>query len=437
MISLGELLVSLDQGWSPKCLEVPSSDPRKWAVIKTTAIQPLKFNASENKQLPDNLISRPHLQILSGDILITRAGPRSRVGIACYVKDCRTRLLLCDKAYRLRVREELADAKYIAFMLNSDIVVQQIEALKSGISDSGLNLKQNEFLDLKIPAPSLTEQRRIVARIEALFARTRRARADLERIAPLASKYVEAETDRAYDHATKPGWLLSVAGNLCEIKSGVTLGKRYAQDAQLVERPYLRVANVQRGHLKLDEIKSVRLSVAEADRLALQPGDVLMNEGGDRDKLGRGWVWNDEIPGCVHQNHVFRLRLHDEKITPRFLSRYANHAGAQYFLGEGKQTTNLASISMSKVAALPVPVPPMGEAAEIDRKLDAVCRSAATCEQQAGHALSLLDRLERSILARAFRGELVPQKPSEQAEAPSAAASQVRIARRAYVAGVD
>ena len=219
------------------------------------------------------------------------------------------------------------------------------------------------------------------------------------------------------------GWTTSTAGQLCDIKSGLTLGKRYPSETDFVERPYLRVANVQRGHLRLEEIKMVRLVAAEASRLALHDGDILMNEGGDRDKLGRGWVWEGQIPNCVHQNHVFRLRLRNDVVTPRFLSRYANHAGARYFLDEGKQTTNLASISMSKVAALPVPVPPKGIAACIDALLDATDTSARILQAEATRALALLDRLEQSILARAFRGELVAQEYGQSSDDLSAKAA--------------
>ncbi len=176
----------------------------------------------------------------------------------------------------------------------------------------------------------------------------------------------------------------------------------------------MRVANVQRGHLKLDEIKTIRLPLPEAARLALRRGDILMNEGGDRDKLGRGWVWGGEVPDCIHQNHVFRLRLRGSEVTPYFLSRYANHFGARYFLNEGKQTTNLASISMAKVAALPVPVPPPGDAARIDTALDGAEASSRSIEHEAIRALALLDHLEQRILAGAFRGELVTQDPGDQ-----------------------
>jgi type I restriction enzyme S subunit len=191
-----------------------------------------------------------------------------------------------------------------------------------------LKLTQADMRRIPIAVPPLAEQRRIVARIEALFARTRQARADLLRIAPLAQKYRDAETDRAFRADEATCWTMTTAGDLAEIKSGITLGKRHPEGAELVERPYLRVANVQRGRLKLDDVKTIAVSPSDARRLELREGDVLMNEGGDRDKLGRGWVWEGQIAGCIHQNHVFRLRLRDDRITPRYLSRYANHVGA-------------------------------------------------------------------------------------------------------------
>jgi len=191
-----------------------------------------------------------------------------------------------------------------------------------------------------------------------------------------------------------------------------------------VERPYLRVANVQRGYLRLDEIKTIQVLARDAERMMLQPGDVLMNEGGDRDKLGRGWVWEGQIDGCIHQNHVFRVRLRGDEITPYFLSRYANHFGTTYFFDEGQQTTNLASISMKKVAALPVPLPPPGTATLVDSLLEGAERHTAKLEGEAARALTLLDHLDQSILTRAFRGELVAQDPNEEA-------ASVGLARRA------
>jgi type I restriction enzyme, S subunit len=161
--SLKDVVESLGQGWSPRCLKHSAKDVGKWGVIKTTAIQHLNFDESENKQLPDELEPRPHLSILPNDILVTRAGPRRRVGVACLVRECRKRLMICDKVYRLRVNKKMILPDYLELQLNSPSVIEDIEKLKTGMSDSGLNLTQDRFLKLNIFVPTLELQKQTIA----------------------------------------------------------------------------------------------------------------------------------------------------------------------------------------------------------------------------------------------------------------------------------
>lgn len=163
---LGELVKSIGQGWSPRCDRQPSLDDHVWAVIKTTAIQPLCFDGSHNKKLPLNLPPREHLELKIGDLLVTRAGPRSRVGITCLVRHVKKRLILCDKAYRISCDETIIDPEFLELVLNAPHMINQIDSLKTGISDSGLNLTQDRFFTLMIPVPSLVEQRKAIESIE-------------------------------------------------------------------------------------------------------------------------------------------------------------------------------------------------------------------------------------------------------------------------------
>ena len=165
--SLGELVVSIGQGWSPKCEDSATIDDETWAVIKTTAIQPLAFDGVHNKRLPNALRPREHLELKVGDLLVTRAGPRSRVGITCLVRKTKKRLILCDKAYRLRCDEALIRPDFLELALNAPHIANQIDALKTGINDSGLNLTQDRFFTLMIPVPTLEEQARVIESIEA------------------------------------------------------------------------------------------------------------------------------------------------------------------------------------------------------------------------------------------------------------------------------
>ena len=140
----------------------------------------------------------------------------------------------------------------------------------------------------------------------------------------------------------------------------------------------------------------------------------MMNEGGDRDKLGRGWVWDAQISECIHQNHVFRIRLNGGILPSKFVSHYANERGQQYFFDEGTQTTNLASISKRKVGALPVPVPPFDEAVEIVRRIETAFSWLDRVSADHASASKLLPKLDAAILAKAFRGELIPQNSHDE-----------------------
>ena len=175
------VIKTLDQGWSPKCESVPAESDDEWAVIKTTAIQAGYFLDQENKKLPSHLEPRGHLELRIGDLMLTRAGPRSRVGVACYVRKVRPKLMLCDKAYRVRLEPKKAIPCFIELVLNSPRFVDALDEMKSGISDSGLNLTQKRFAELLIPLPPLAEQHQTVAVVEARTTAIDHLEAELER----------------------------------------------------------------------------------------------------------------------------------------------------------------------------------------------------------------------------------------------------------------
>lgn len=203
------------------------------------------------------------------------------------------------------------------------------------------------------------------------------------------------------------GWTVAPLRDLADIQGGLTKGKKRPPGTTLRDVPYLRVANVQRGYLDLTEVKTIEATEDEVASLRLEPGDVLFNEGGDRDKLGRGWIWNSEIPECIHQNHVFRARIYGKVLHPKLLSWYGNSEGAEYFMREGKQTTNLASINRTNLSALPVCIPPKPEQQRIVEAIESYFT-------RLDDAVATLERVERnlkryraSVLKAAVEGRLV------------------------------
>lgn len=180
-------------------------------------------------------------------------------------------------------------------------------------------------------------------------------------------------------------WVLSSFDELFVIVSGVTKGQKVTAN-EAIDAPYLRVANVQRGHLDLSVVKKITVRKADLERYSLRLGDVLMTEGGDWDKLGRAAIWHEEIPGCIHQNHIFRVRPPSNEVSPEWVITYVNSLlGRAFFEDASKQTTNLASINMTQLRGCPFPLPPLAEQHRIVAKVDAL--------------MALCDRLEASLTA--------------------------------------
>jgi type I restriction enzyme, S subunit len=228
------------------------------------------------------------------------------------------------------------------------------------------------------------------------------------------TRYREPGPPDTIDFELPETWARASLEMVAEIGSGISVSQnRVLKNG--IELPYLRVANVLRGRLDLSDIKTMRVEQDRAPEYSLQINDVLFTEGGDRDKLGRGWVWEGQIPRCVHQNHVFRVRLADPLLlNPRLVSHWGNTFGQNFFLKHGKQTTNLASINRRVLGNLPVPIIPVAEQAEIlrevDRRLTAADKLRVALQQQ----FERLRATRQALREQAFAGHLVPQDPNDE-----------------------
>lgn len=297
------------------------------------------------------LIPRGSLLFVTRSGILTRTLPIAETCVEVVVNQDIKALVLDPKF----------DAEYVRHQLSFREQEILNETLKLGTTVQSVDFSALKSIQLHYPP--LIEQRQIAASLSDLQSRVRKLEARLDtscRIIEVLRQKVISAALKGNVGRTKPsdkgGWTSTTLAEIAEIRSGIALGKRY-DDAAAVEVPYVRVANVQRGHLVLDDMKRITIPRKDVERYRLYPGDILMNEGGDRDKLGRGWVWEGQIEECVHQNHVFCVRLFDKTFPPEYISMYVNELGRDFFIREGTQTTNLASISKSKLGKFPLLLP--------------------------------------------------------------------------------
>ena len=212
VVPIEELLEPLDNGrvlhhgWSPRCEKEPSPEIDVWGVLKTTAIQDGQFLPEHNKRLPDSLEPRPQLEVNEGDLLLTCAGPRHRCGVPCLVRQTRPKLILSGKMYRFRVSQERFCPEYLEAFLRSRDAQVAIDKMKTGISDSGLNLTHGRFLRLPVHVASLVEQRAIVAKIEALFSELDKGIEQLQVLGEQIKRYRQAVLKAAFEGKITAEW---------------------------------------------------------------------------------------------------------------------------------------------------------------------------------------------------------------------------------------
>jgi type I restriction enzyme, S subunit len=324
----------------------------------------------------------------SGDLVISKI--RVAQGSLCVVPEQYDHLAVSAEYPVYTVDPTKVSAEFIRMVIRTSAFKHRVGRLRSG-NTTKARVRPAEFEGLTIPLPTVTEQLALLDAYHSAVNNAEKLEAEGARIAQASQSAFEDSLGMApslplpnrpafiarfkdierWSHegvlrdASSPAtpsaaWPTVTLSSVGKVSYG--LQKSPANRPGKHPRPYLRVANVQRGVLDLTEIKYMDVPDDDMPKLRLIDGDVLLCEGNSPDLVGRGAIWRDEIPDCIHQNHVLRVRVDQGKLLPDFLLAVINSShGQAYFRSKAKRTTNLASINSTEVAALPVPLPPLSE----------------------------------------------------------------------------
>ncbi|MEV6256883.1 restriction endonuclease subunit S [Nocardia sp. NPDC051911] len=339
-------------------------------------------------------------RIRLGDTLITKDSETADdIGIPAFVEYEADDLICGYHLAIVRPAPEKVVPKFLYWALRSAPIARQWEVLASGVTRVGI--RSTDLDKVTIPRPPLNEQRAIADFLDHETAQIDTLVAKQEEFVALLRERRLSQTADVLAALGEPDTQLR---RVARIQTGVTLSGDGNPSFPLW--PYLRVANVQMGHVDLTEVKEIHLSAREAAASMLRPGDVLMTEGGDIDKLGRGTVWDGRISPMIHQNHVFAVRADPAMLVPEYLARLLDSPTArEYFYRTAKKTTNLASTNKTIVGRLPMRVPSIREQhAAVDDLDEQTARIDALIARAQEH-ISLAKERRAALITAAVTGQ--------------------------------
>ncbi len=320
-----------------------------------------------------------------GDLVFSKIDVRN--GAIGLIPDSMSKVVVTSEYPIHRPDLKTVDSRYLALLLRTPNFLALIRRAASGTSGRK-RITPDTFRQIEVPLPEPEEQRRMVDAYDNALRKAAALDTKADALEGDAQEQFEADLGlapppglpkrpfqiarfRDIERWSHEGILQTAVfggnpqgskyafvelGEVATVSYG--LQKCPGNRPRKHPRSYLRVANVQRGFLDLAEIKEIDVPDRDMPKYRLQGGDVLLCEGNSAELVGRGAIWHEEIPDCVHQNHVLRVRVDKSRAAPEFVLAYINSASGQaYFRSKAKRTTNLSSINSKEVAELPLPLP--------------------------------------------------------------------------------
>jgi type I restriction enzyme S subunit len=275
-----------------------------------------------------------------------------------------------------------------------------------------VHITKSKFELTPVPLPPLNEQRRIVAAIEEQFSRLDAAdqmiRAALRRISILRRAILVSVIPRPLPSH----WKMLRVDDAGSVQLGRQRSPKYHHGSNM--KPYLRVANVFEDRIDLTDVMAMHFSADELERYALHCGDILLNEGQSPELVGRAAMFRGELTEVCFTNSLIRFQPGPEVDGEFALLVFRSHLHSGRFQQEARITTNIAHMAAGRFKTVEFPLPPAGEQSAIVTETRRRLSLVDALESDVRLAVQRGSALRRTILERAFRGQLVPQDPTDE-----------------------
>lgn len=432
----------LPNGWTHAALGDIADEPEQYVPKDDESFDYIDIGAvdraakvirSPQRMLGKDAPSRARKRVATGDTLVSMTRPNlNAVALVPKVLDGQIASTGFDV---LRPRSGV-DPRWLGYSVRTENFVRAMSDLVQGALYPAVRTK--DVRGYVTPLAPTAEQLRIADQLDALLARIQVCNDRLDAIPALLKRFRRAVLDAATlghltfdwrEERSLGAWTETNIGACGQVGGGLT--KNAKRGTLSLVKPYLRVANVQSNRIDLSEVSMIGLSPAEHAKTKLQPGDLLIVEGnGSIDQVGRVALWNGEIDDCVHQNHLIRWRSRGP--LPRWVLIWLlSSLGRGALMERASTTTGLYTLSISKVSSVPIQPPDPSEQAEIAHLVEVLFKFADRIEARCAAAITQAHRLTPLTLAKAFRGELVPQDSNDE----PASALLARIAAQRATSG--
>ena len=338
------------------------------------------------------------LQVQPNDVLVERSGggPKQPVGRVVMVRDIMPETGFANFVQTLRPNTDEIVPELLFWTLHQLNKSGFVERLQHQTTQMR-NLDLRDYLKVLLPVPAdPIEQTRIA---ETLKAADDHIRAIEEQIHK--TERVKKALLQSFPPSPKHGSGIPLH-QVADITSGFTKG-RDLSGHETMQVAYLTVVNVLDGRVDISDLSTTEVKLHEVEHFGLRNGDILMTEGGDRDKVGRGSIWLGQVPQVVCQNHIFRVRLNAEKVLPWFMHYLLQTFTAKrYFATRAKQSSNLCSINSREMRLFELPKLTTKEQIPWVERLSSADAMIAAVEAQ----LTAARRVKQSLLQNLLTGKI-------------------------------